>query len=635
MQDSLKTFLSKLPPFNVLPENELQKVQESLSKQSYPSGSTLFVQNQTLLNHVYILFSGKLEKYFQDQDHKNLSEVMENRDIYGGLSILFNRGLSIRTVTTLEDSVLYSLPKEYFLDLCTKYPEFIQYFTEQFCDQMLQQPYMSLMNRGAPSEEISVSPGFLNLSLRNVFSQDFVSCNEYLSIQEAARIMSRKKKSCIVIMNALGQSVGLLTDNDLRKKVVSQNYPVHYPVKDIASRPLITLPAQAQVFEATLQMMKNGIKHLVITDDWDNIQGIATEQDLLLAQGKSPVYLMREIQLAESVQELKARHKQLPGMIKSLLDSGAKAAHLNRIITEISDAILKKIIGFALQETDEPPTSFAFMILGSEGRKEQTLKTDQDNAIVYQDVSPEKKEQVQAYFLHLGDKICTWLDEVGYSFCEFEVMARNPKWCQPLSQWQTYFWDWIHKVEPADLLHSSIFFDFRLGYGDKRLIQDLRNYLFKTLSNWKGFFRHFAENALYFKPPLDFFGSLVLKTQGNKKNTLDIKQPMQLLVDFARVYALKYGIEDTNTLDRLEKLRQLGVLEQQDHDELVHAYSYMMLIRLSHQAEILAGEEGVADNLIQPKRLTYIDRQSLKEAFKRIKTAQGKMRMDLTQDIGI
>ncbi len=634
MTSQLLAFLSTVPPFDLLPEHELRQAAQSLVKSHRYRDMVLFVQNKTLLNYLYILLEGRLEKYIQDGDEKTLDGVLEEKSIYGGLSILFNKGISIRTVQTLDDTTFYCLPKEQFLDICSRFPEFTSFFTEEFSEKMLQKPYVALIAQSATSQE-STDHSFLNLTLQDIFSREFASCGENASIQEAAQLMTRKKRSSTVILDSHGKSIGLLTDHDLRKKVVAQNYPVDKPVGDIVSGPLITMPAQSQIFEAIMQMMKYDIKHLAITDNAQNLLGIATEQDLLMAQGRSPIYLMREIQLADSVQQLRARQGQLPGLIKSMIESGARAAHLNRIITEISDAILKKIVLFALEETGEPPVDFAFMVMGSEGRREQTLKTDQDNAIVFRDVAGDKEEEVQSFFLHLGEKICTWLNEAGYSFCEYEIMAKNPDWCQPLHKWKQYFRQWIHEADPESLLHSSIFFDFRLGYGQEDIIQELRDHLFQSLSGWVGFYRHFAENALYFKPPLDFFGNLVLQNKQGRKNSLDIKTPMRLIVDFARIYALQNKIGTTNTLERLEEIQRQGALEQQDYEELALAYGFLMHMRLAHQVNLLVEEKQAPDNLILPNRLTHIERQSLKEAFKRIKIAQGKMRMDLTHDTGI
>ncbi|MFO7838031.1 MAG: DUF294 nucleotidyltransferase-like domain-containing protein [Desulfosalsimonadaceae bacterium] len=634
MNSQLLEFLSTVPPFTLLPEHELRKAARDLTKSHRYRDMVLFVQNKTMLNYIYILLEGRLEKYIQEGEEKTLDGVLEERSIYGGLSILFNKGISIRTVQTLDDTTFYCLPREEFLDLCSRYTEFTSFFTEEFSEKMLQKPYVALIAQSAATQE-TTDHSFLNLTLQDIFSRDLASCSENASIQEAARLMTLKKRSSAVILDSESKSIGLVTDHDLRKKVVAQNYPVDKPVRDIVAGPLITMPAQAQIFEAIMQMMKYDIKHLAITDNAQNLLGIATEQDLLMAQGRSPVYLMREIQLADSVQQLRARQRQLPGLIKSMIESGAKAAHLNRIITEISDAILKKIVSFALEQTGAPPVDFAFMIMGSEGRREQTLKTDQDNAIVFRDVAADKEEKVQSFFLHLGDKVCTWLNEAGYSFCEYKIMAKNPKWCQPLHKWKQYFGQWIHEADPESLLHSSIFFDFRLGYGQEDIIRELRDHLFQILSGWVGFYRHFAENALHFKPPLDFFGNLVLQSRQGRKNSLDIKTPMRLIVDFARIYALQNKIETTNTLERLEEIQLQGALKQQDYEELALAYGFLMHMRLAHQVNLMVEEKQTPDNLILPNKLTHMERQSLKEAFKRIKIAQGKMRMDLTHDTGI
>jgi CBS domain-containing protein len=337
---------------------------------------------------------------------------------------------------------------------------------------------------------------------------------------------------------------------------------------------------------------------------------------------------MHQVRNAQSLEELKAQHERLPSLIKSLIDGGAKAEHLNSLITSMSDTILSKLVGFALQELGEPPVRFAFIILGSEGRKEQTLKTDQDNAIVFEDVSGQARDEAQAYFLRLGDKVCTWLNEVGYSFCQFDIMAKNPDWCQPLGEWQQYFNRWIHKAEGEDLLQASIFFDFRLGYGEQDLVDSLRSFLFRSLEDWGPFFRHLAQNALYSQHPLDFFGNFILQTRENKRKVLDLKGPMRLIVDFARIYGLQLKMQHTNTLDRIAAMKALGSLKAQEHDELHYAYSFLMHLRLTHQASALFYDKAPPSNDIDPKQLTNIERQALREAFKRIKIAQDKIRLE-------
>ena len=629
-----KTFLSTVTPFDLLPDSEIEPAAASLTKSHQLRDMTLCVQGKTRLNYVYIVIEGKLEQFILENQEKTLRGFLHEKNIYGGLSLLFNKGLSIRTVKTVEDTTLYRLPKDVFLEICTRNVGFTQHFTGLFSRKMQERPYVAFIARSAHSDQEDFSPGFLNQPLTAVFSRDILSCFDDLTVQEAARMMTENKRSAAIILDHSGQAAGLLTDNDIRSKVVAPGLSPQTPVGRIMSQPLITLSSQARTFEAILLMMQNNIKQVAILDESSKVMGIASEKDLILAQGQSPVFLMHEIQLASRVDEIANRYRQLPGLIRRLIDGGARADHLNRIITAFSDAILKRILDFALEELGPPPARFSFMVFGSEGRLEQTLKTDQDNAIVFEDPGPDRENIVRGYFQDLGTRVCTWLDQVGYSLCEFEIMARNPKWCQPLHIWKKYFQNWILSADSEALLHSSIFFDFRCGSGDAGLVTELREFLIQSLGGWIGFYRHLAENALHFKPPLDFFGNFALQSKGEYKNTLEIKTPMRLIVDFARIYALKNRIQATNTLERLREMHSLNVLDKSDFDDLYHAYSYMMQIRIDHQVRRIS-EDKPPDNYIDPKVLTHIERQSLKEAFKRIRTAQGKMRMELTAPAGI
>jgi len=629
-------FLQRVHPFDILPREELESLAGSLSRSHQYKDMTLFVQGTTVLDFVHIVQDGTLEQFIKEGEEKLLRSYLSEGDIYGGLSVLFNNGVSIRTVTTLEDTSLYRLPKDLFLDVCARYPDFTRHFSENFQRNMLQQPYVAFIARssrqGADSEG---QAGFLNQSLANVFSRNIVTCGEEATVREAAQSMTEHKRSAVVVLDEAGGYSGLLTDHDIREKVVAAGRSLDTAAGEILSTPLISLPVDSRIFEAILLMMQHNIKHLAITGPSKEILGIATEEDLLLTQGRSPVFLMHELQNAESVREIAARYRQLPGLVRSLLESGAKAEHLNRVITAVSDAILNRVMSFALEETGPPPVRFAFMLLGSEGRREQTLKTDQDNAIVFEDVPEPQLEETQRFFLQLGKLVSDRLNEIGFSYCDFDIMASNPDWCQPLSAWKAYFRRWIREAEPENLLQASIFFDLRCGYGDCELMGELSEYLFSSLGGWKGFFRHLAENALHFKPPLDFFGNFVLQSKGQHKNTLDIKSPMRLIVDFARIFALKNHLAQTNTLERLREMERIGALDREDALEMEHAYAYLMQVRLFHQAAQIHEEQRPPDNYIHPKRLTHIERQSLKESFKRIRMAQGKMRMELTHDTGI
>ena len=210
------------------------------------------------------------------------------------------------------------------------------------------------------------------------------------------------------------------------------------------------------------------------------------------------------------------------------------------------------------------------------------------------------------------------------------VMARNPMLCQPLSVWKRRFSDWIHTAEAEDLLYSSIFFDFRGGYGQTALIDELRGHLMKSLVDWSGFFRHLTQNALLHKPPLGFFRNFVVESKGEHRNKFDIKRAMLPIVDYARVYALKHGVTETNTLERLHQLMQKEVLPAKDYSEIEQGYGFMMQLRFARQVKAIIEEDAPPDNYINPKELSGLEQRLLKEIFIRIGNLQTRMSFDFT-----
>ncbi len=343
--------------------------------------------------------------------------------------------------------------------------------------------------------------------------------------------------------------------------------------------------------------------------------------------------LIRAISEASNVDQIVEKQSQVPGLLFSMINSGATIRNVTWLITTFSDIVLKKVIGFAIEELGLPPTRFAFTTMGSEGRKEQTLKTDQDNAIIYDDAghpSQRSKQELKHYYLKLGKRVCTWLDQIGYHFCKGEIMAGNPEWCQPLSAWKKYFFDWIHAAGPEDLLHSSIFFDFRFGGGDVQLVESLGDFLFKSLEGWPGFFRHMTENAIYFKPPISLFGQFQVESSGKHRGCLNIKRAMTAIVDYARIYALKNGIRETNTQERLYQLYRKQVLDPGQYREIEQAFNFIMQIRITHQINAIIVKGIPADNHINPKKLSAIEQKMLKMSFKLIERMQKQISLEFT-----
>ena len=543
--------------------------------------------------------------------------------------MLLNKGVSIRTLRVEEETYLYALPEKHFMRLCRSCPAFSDYFTDTFGKRMLDRSYAEIFARRILPKDETVH--IFNVSIARLMSRDILSCNQSVPVQQAAILMSRRKCSSIFIQDDEGQHIGIVTDTDLRKRVIAQGMDTSIPISTIMSSPLSMITEQLSVFEAMLEMMQKKLKHLAVQDSTGKVIGTITSRDLLAAQGQSPLFIVREITSAISREELRTQQARIPGLVQNLISSGAKAENVTRLIATVSDAILQRLIEIALEQNGPPPEPFVFMIMGSEGRREQTLKTDQDNAIIFRDVPEDRLPDVQNYFLTLGETVCTWLDETGYAFCKGGVMAMNPNWCQPLSVWCDKFSNWIHGAEAEDLLHSSIFFDFRGAYGDFSLIDQLRRHLSDSLKGWSGFFRHMTENALHFKPPLGFFRNFVVESKGEHRNSFDIKQAMLPVVDFARIHALKNGIEETNTMERLYQLHEGDHLPTKDYEDISRSYSFLMQLRFVRQITAIIEENGTPDNYINPKKLSRIEQTMLKEIFKRVEDFQTKMSFEFTK----
>lgn len=621
-----RVFLSGVNPFTFLPEEDIDEAAKSLSRVSYPKGTVLFVQGKTRVGYLYILQKGAAERYYENSGEKTMREILSEGDSYGGISMLVNDGVAVRTMEVIEDSTFCVLPSQVFFDICRRHAAFTDFFSDTFGKRMLSRSYAAIIAKTLHPKGDGLS--FFNQPLSQIYSRNPVFCEADASIRDTAAVMARQQSSYAFIRSSHPQRMGIVTEKDFARKVIARGYPIDNPVGEIMSAPLRTISERALVFEAMMTMMEEDFQHVGVVDANENIVGMLSNKDILTSQGQSPLFLLREIQMAPAMDKIVEKHLQLAGLVRSLIHNGATARNVTRFITAVSDTILKKLIAMTLYEMGPPPVSFAFMIMGSEGRREQTLKTDQDNAIVYQDPNPALADAVKDYFEKFGHIACTLLNQAGYDFCTGDVMAKNPQWCQPLSRWKTYFGDWIHAAEAEDLLQSSIFFDFRCGYGNEALIDELRRHLFSSLDGWSGFFRHMTENALNFKPPLGFFRNFVVESKGRHRNAFDIKSAMTPIVDFARVYALKHGIEETNTLERLDQLRIKKILSVQEYEELEKAYSFLMQLRFVRQITAVMDDREKPDNYINPKKLTHIEQTMLKEIFKRVEKFQAKMNFE-------
>ncbi len=475
--------------------------------------------------------------------------------------------------------------------------------------------------------ELQTSLLFLNEPIKNSI-KNMVSADMNITIKKAASVMSNNKVSAMLVSSEKeGNIIGIVTDHDIRERAITNAIDINQPLFKIMTSPVISISEHALIYEAILLMNEKSIRHLAVEDNSGKICGMIKDRELLQFHLYSPAYLAHEIKLCDSVEQIVDKRKRLPRLVKAMIDSGAKPKSINRIITITSDLILNKFINIAIEEIGEPPVPFTFVALGSEGREEQTLVTDQDNAIIYQDVPQEEENNVRDYFLKLGDKVCTWLNRAGYHFCKGDVMAKNPKWCQSFTQWQKYFTSWITASNPQDFLEFNVFFDFRDVFGEKNFADELRKHVNLLIHNKPSFLLLFAQNTLLYKPPVNIFGNIVTESSSENAGSFNIKDAMMPIVSFARIYSLKNNISETNTIERLNKLYENNFIKKSTYEDTLVAYNYLMQIRVKNQA-IAINNNNKPDNFINPKELSHLEETMLKQSFGEISAILKKISFD-------
>jgi CBS domain-containing protein len=361
-------------------------------------------------------------------------------------------------------------------------------------------------------------------------------------------------------------------------------------------------------------MIRYNIHHLLVIAQGE-LKGVITNHDLMIFQGSAPLSIAREIENQTSVDGLVPVARKINRIIEILVRDGAQAGNINRIITEVNDRLLRKLLELTEKRMGAPPVSYCWIVFGSEGRKEQTFKTDQDNAIIYQDPPEVVRDEANRYFSAFSHSMSEALAQSGFPRCSAGYMASNPTWCQPLSVWKGYFLDWIYNPTPEAILQSLIFFDFRPVHGNVLLAETLRAHMAQRLKKQNIFFAHMAAVILANRPPLGFLKRFVLEKKGEHKNTFNIKfNGLCPVVDAARLAALELGVYSTSTMERLREVKESQSPIANVCGDLEQAFEFLMSLRLRHQYEQM--QKGASpDNFINPFSLSTMDRRSLLESF--------------------
>jgi CBS domain-containing protein len=617
--DEVINFLKQEPPFQFLDEPTLKSVASSLSMEFYPKDTVILKQDGPPSDSLRIIKKGAVKILMRSENGEDVAIDYRGEGDYFGFLSMIGETRQKTTALAADDTICYTLEKKRVLKLIEANPPFSEYFISylsRFVDKTYSEIHSKSLFHGS-------SDRFLFTTKAGDVATEVRTIGEHATIQEAAQLMMRYKISSVIVLDKRNVPAGIVTDRDLREKVVARGRSLSEPIKNIMTISLIRVDAGDSCFEAVMKMIKYNIHHILVIED-GTMKGIMTNHDLMVLQGTSPLSFAHDIENQQTMEGLVPVSKKINNIIGLLLEEGAKAGNITKAITEINDRLIKKVLEIGERKYGQPPVPYCWIVFGSEGRREQTFRTDQDNAIIYADpATPEEEKDIRSYFSDFTSSIRGSLAEIGFPPCPAGYMASNPMWCQPLRVWKRYFSSWINEPVPDAVLKTLILFDFRPLYGKFSLSEELRNSFMPGMPDQGIFLGHMANIIVKNTPPIGFLRSFVVEKSGEHKDELNLKvRGIAPLVDAVRLFALEKGVKETSTLGRIAALKDKHPIVREHAEELEHAFEFIMLLRIQHQFEQIR-EGRDPDNFINPHSLSNLERKIIREAFHLVSKMQG------------
>lgn len=464
-----------------------------------------------------------------------------------------------------------------------------------------------------------------------------VTCAPGATAVDAARHMSAERVGSVVVTGDDGQPLGIVTDRDLSRKVVAESRtPAATRVAEIMTTPLVTIESAAFAFDALLEMTRREIHHIVVVDG-GRLAGVVSTNDFVAFRTEQPVGLAREMTRAPSIDTLRALAFRTAGLVRRLVDDGGHPYDIGQVVAELNDRLVTATIRLTAASPGtrgEPPPDvpYCWLAFGSEARREQTLRTDQDNGLVYADPPPELRPRADAYFRAFATDVVDNLVEVGFPRCPGDYMASNPRWCQPLSVWARYFRTWVAEPEPEPVLAAQIHFDLRPIDGAEALAGALRSLIADEAPRQRLFLGLLARDVVTVRVPLTVFGHVAVERRGPLRGTVDVKRVGMPLVGAARLHALELAVAETNTVDRIRAAGARGLYTDEETREISDAFQHVTRLRLVHQlAQLEAG--APPDNAVAPARLSRADRLLFHDALRTVQRVQAGVRERFRTDM--
>jgi len=585
-------FLRTQPPFDRLPPRSLEMVGRTLEISYATRNSPILSRSEPVNTWLYVIRRGVVRL---EAEQRRL-ELLEEGECFGFPSLISGSGPTVDVVAE-EECLLYRIPKVTFDQLMDE-PAFAAFFLDGLQQRL----------RRALRVEPALMSADLAAPARDLCDRPPVMVPPDATVAEAARMMSSAGVSSVLVDTV---PLAILTDRDLRNRVLARGLASDTPVSRAWTRPIHTLDAEASLYAMLVFMLEHRVHHVPLVEEGE-VVGVATDTDLLREHLTSPFHLLKSIERSASPEALTDYGNRLAGLVDQMVSSGLDAAQIGHVVSTLNDAVIARVARAAEEELGEPPCRYAFIVHGSEGRREQTLLTDQDNALVYL----EDGKAARRYFPQLASFVVRGLVQASFPRCAGGFMATN--WCRPLPEWETMFASWLAEPEPEALLGAANFFDFRRVWGTLGL--DSLDEVLDTAAGNRIFLAHLAAAGMKFRPPLGLF-----RTLKDDRGGIDLKKGGILpIVSLARVVGLETGCRSRSTIDRLEAARDAGILSTDGADGLSEAFRYIHRLRLEHQLRAHAAG-GPIDNRIPLDDLVSLERRHLKDSFALIREIQESM----------
>lgn len=601
---AIQDFLIGCQPFDRLPKDVLHELIGKLTIAYFRCGQVF--DRRTPHQGLRILRSGAIE--IRDQNNKLLDRLEEGESF--NIASLSSEHSETRAIL-IEDALIYWLPDESYQQLRTQFRDFDRFFHTQR-DRRLR--------RAVRYQE---TPHQMMAPIASLMSTDLLAVSSQETISSTAQLMTGRRVSSALIIDS-DKLTGIVTDRDFRCSAVAESLPPVTPITAIMTASPITIDSEATVFDATLLMTRNGCHHLPVVDD-GIVKGIVTVSDLMLAKQNDPVYLVQHLSRQDSIDALQDIVETIPNMLVEWSDTGVRASQISHVLTAISDAATARLIELALQEYGPPPVPFCWVGFGSQAREEQLIGADQDNGLI---ISDTLQDADRHYFFQLAKFVCDGLNRCGYRYCPGKIMATTEEWRKTLSGWKEHVDHWTRSPTPEAVMRVSIFFDLRSIYGDKALCRSLHRHMLQKTSRNNLFFVALADNVLTHTPPLGLFRRFLVESNGEHKDTLNLKKRGILpIIDMVRIHSLANNVNAVGTHARIAELVKRKALTITDGRNMQDAFDFIMQLRVDEQSRQIVHGEAVS-NYINPDNLSTPNRRHLRDAFTVVSDSQEVLRIN-------